>query len=100
MAQALLSIQILPKVNPGEEVIPYVDRAIEIIKESGVPYLVSPLETTMEGDLDTLISIVKRMNDAMFEMGSPSVLSQIKLVVNKAGEASIARQLIKYPNGQ
>jgi len=100
MAQALLSIQILPRVNPGEEVIPYVDRAIEIIKESGVPYLVSPLETTMEGDLDTLISIVKRMNDAMFEMGSPSVLSQIKLVVNQAGEASIARQLIKYPNGQ
>lgn len=100
MAQALLSIQILPRVNPGEEVIPYVDRAIEIIKDSGVPYLVSPLETTMEGDLDTLISIVKRMNDAMFEMGSPSVLSQIKLVVNKAGEASIARQLIKYPNGQ
>ena len=100
MAQALLSIQILPRVNPGEEVIPYVDRAIEIIKASGVPYLVSPLETTMEGDLDALISIVKQMNDAMFEMGSPSVLSQIKLVVNKAGEASIARQLIKYPNGQ
>ena len=100
MAQALLSIQILPRVNPGEEVIPYVDRAIEIIKESGVPYLVGPLETTLEGDLDTLIAVVKRMNDAMFEMGSPSVLSQIKLVVNKAGEASISRQLIKYPNGK
>ncbi|WP_027084240.1 thiamine-binding protein [Cohnella panacarvi] len=100
MAQALLSIQILPRVNPGEEVIPYVDRAIEIIKASGVPYLVGPLETTLEGDLDTLIAIVKRMNDAMFEMGSPSVLSQIKLVVNKAGEASISKQLIKYPNGK
>lgn len=100
MAQALLSIQILPRVNPGEEVIPFVDRAIEIIKASGVPYLVGPLETTMEGELDTLISVVKQMNDAMFEMGSPSVLSQIKLVVNKAGEASISRQLIKYPNGK
>lgn len=100
MAQALLSIQILPRVNPGEEVIPYVDRAIEIIKASGVQYLVGPLETTLEGDLDTLIEVVKKMNDAMFEMGSPSVLSQIKLVVNRAGEASISRQLIKYPNGK
>lgn len=100
MAQALLSIQILPRVNPGEEVIPYVDRAIEIIKDSGVPYLVGPLETTLEGDLDELIAIVKRMNAAMFEMGSPSVLSQMKLVVNKAGEASISRQLLKYPNGK
>lgn len=100
MAQALLSIQILPKVNPGEDIIPYVDRAIEIIKESGVPYRVGPLETTMEGDLDELIGIVKRMNEAMFELGSPSVLSQIKLVVDSKQNASIARQLQKYPDGQ
>ncbi len=100
MAQALLSIQILPKVNPGEDVIPYVDRAIAIIKESGVAYRVGPMETTMEGDLDELMAIVKRMNDAMFEMGSPSVLSQIKLSVNRAGEASMARLLAKYPDGK
>jgi uncharacterized protein (TIGR00106 family) len=100
MAQALLSIQILPKVNAGEEVIPYVDRAIEIIKASGVPYRVGPLETTMEGDLDHLLDIVKQMNAAMFEMGSPSVMSQIKLVVDGQKSASIARQLQKYPDGQ
>ncbi|WP_373229952.1 MTH1187 family thiamine-binding protein [Cohnella sp.] len=100
MAQALLSIQILPKVNAGEEVIPYVDRAIEIIKASGVPYRVGPLETTIEGDLDQLLDIVKQMNTAMFEMGSPSVLSQIKLVVDGKEGASMARLLQKYPDGQ
>jgi uncharacterized protein YqgV (UPF0045/DUF77 family) len=100
MAQALLSIQILPKVNAGEEVIPYVDRAIEIIKATGVPYRVGPLETTMEGDLDHLLDIVKQMNAAMFEMGSPSVMSQIKLVVDGQEGASIARQLQKYPDGR
>jgi len=100
MAQALLSIQILPKVKPNEEVIPYVDRAIEIIKESGVNYRVGPLETTMEGELDHLIDIVKRMNAAMFEMGSPSVMSQIKLVVDSQEGASIGRLLQKYPDGQ
>jgi uncharacterized protein YqgV (UPF0045/DUF77 family) len=100
VAQALWSIQILPKVNAGEEVIPYVDRAIEIIKASGVPYRVGPLETTMEGDLDHLLDIVKQMNAAMFEMGSPSVMSQIKLVVDGQKGASIARLLQKYPDGQ
>jgi uncharacterized protein YqgV (UPF0045/DUF77 family) len=100
MAQALLSIQIMPKINAGEEVIPYVDRAIEIIKASGVPYRVGPLETTMEGDLDYLLDIVKQMNTAMFEMGSPSVLSQIKLVVDSKEGASMARLLQKYPDGQ
>jgi uncharacterized protein (TIGR00106 family) len=100
MAQALLSIQILPKTKSGEDVIPYVDRAIEIIKDSGVPYRVGPLETTMEGDLDQLLDIVKRMNAAMFELGSPSVLSQIKLLVDGERNASMARLLEKYPDGK
>jgi uncharacterized protein (TIGR00106 family) len=100
MAQALLSIQILPKTVGGEDVIPYVDRAIDIIKESGVTYRVGPLETTLEGELDELLNIVKRMNEAMFEKGSPSVISQIKLLVDGQGNASIARLLQKYPDGQ
>ncbi|MGG1311277.1 MULTISPECIES: thiamine-binding protein [Cohnella] len=101
MAQALLSIQILPKTKPEDtDVYPYVDRAIEIIKASGVPYRVGPLETTMEGDLDTLLDIVKQMNAAMFELGSPSVLSQIKLLVDREDGASMARLLQKYPDGQ
>jgi len=100
MAQALLSIQIIPKVNPGEEVIPYVDEAISIIKASGVPYRVGPMETTMEGDLDQLLDIVKQMTAAMIERGSPSVLSQIKLSVDAKANASMARLLQKYPDGQ
>lgn len=100
MAQALLSIQILPKTNDGESVIPYVDRAIEIIKASGVNYRVGPLETTMEGELDHLLDIVKQMNEAMFEKGSKSVLSQIKLLVDGGDNASMAKLLEKYPDGQ
>lgn len=101
MAQALLSIQILPRLKQGDsDIIPYVDRAIEIIKQSGVPYRVGPLETTMEGDLDRLLDIVKQMNAAMFELGSPSVLSQIKLSVDGSGNASMAKLLQKYPDGQ
>lgn len=100
MAEALLSIQILPKTKAGEDVIPYVDRAIDIIKASGVPYRVGPLETTMEGSLDELFEIVKKMNAAMFEMGSPQVISQIKLLVSGSGDASIGKLLEKYPDGR
>ncbi|WP_217592424.1 thiamine-binding protein [Cohnella sp. GbtcB17] len=101
MAQALLSIQILPKAaKPEDDTHLYVDRAIEIIKASGVAYRVGPLETTMEGDLDQLLDIVKEMNQAMFEKGSPSVLSQIKLLVHGSDGASMAHLLRKYPDGQ
>ncbi|MDB4865983.1 MAG: thiamine-binding protein [Cohnella sp.] len=99
MAQALLSVQIIPKTNGGEDVIPYVDRAIAIIKESGVNYRVGPLETTMEGEFDELLDVLKKMNEAMFEMGSPSVMSQVKLLVG-GPHASIERLLEKYPDGK
>lgn len=100
MANALVSIQILPSTPGGESVIPYVDRAIEVIKASGYPYRVAPLETTMEGDLDGLLAVVKAMNDAMTEMGCPSVISQIKIYYNPSSGASMGRLLEKYPDGQ
>ena len=57
MANSLVSIQIIPKTKNGEDVIPYVDEAISVIEESGVKYEVHPLETTMEGNLETLLKL-------------------------------------------
>ncbi|MFY3791341.1 thiamine-binding protein [Ureibacillus sp. MALMAid1270] len=85
MANALLSIQIIPKTNNGESVIPYVDEAISVIDASGVKYQVNPLETTMEGELSELLSIVEKMNHKMIELGCPGVLSQIKISYNPNG---------------
>ncbi len=97
MANALVSIQIIPKTANQEDVIPYVDRAIAVIAESGVKYRVNPLETTMEGDLDELFHIVKQMQVAMIEMGSPSVVSQVKILYQPNG-ISIEQLLEKYPS--
>lgn len=69
MANALVSIQIIPKTKDGEDVIPYVDEAIRIIDESGVKYQVHPLETTMEGKLEHLFSVITKMNERMMEIG-------------------------------
>ncbi len=95
MANALVSIQILPKTKNNEDVIPYVDRAIAVIAESGVKHLVSPLETTMEGELDDLLGIIQKMHDAMIEMGSTNVISQVKIYYNPSG-ASMDKLTEKY----
>ncbi len=85
MINAMMSIQILPKTKNNEDIIPYVDRAIEIIDQSGVKYQVNPMETTMEGELSHLLEIIKQINEAMIEFGSPAVMSQIKIAYNPAG---------------
>lgn len=82
MANSLISIQIIPK---GENVIPMVDEAIKIIEESGVKYEVHPLETTMEGELSELFAVIEKMNVRMIEIGSPNVISQVKIFYQPSG---------------
>ncbi|MCF2717027.1 MULTISPECIES: MTH1187 family thiamine-binding protein [Paenibacillus] len=85
MANTLLSIQVIPKTPNNEDSYPYVDKAIEVIQRSGVKYQVNPLDTTMEGELDELLKVVKEMHEALTEAGSPSVISQIKIAHNPQG---------------
>jgi uncharacterized protein YqgV (UPF0045/DUF77 family) len=95
MANALVSIQIIPKTPNGEDVIPYVDKAIAVIDRSGVKYFVSPLETTMEGELEDLLAIIAEMNKEMIVAGSPNVISQVKIYYNPSG-ASMDKLTEKY----
>lgn len=95
MNNALVSIQIIPKTKNGEDVIPYVDEAISVIQQSGVKYEVHPLETTMEGNLSELLSIIEKMNEKMIERGSKSVISQIKILYQPSG-ASMEQLTEKY----
>ncbi|OMF40409.1 MTH1187 family thiamine-binding protein [Paenibacillus peoriae] len=85
MANTLLSIQVIPKTPNNEDTYPYVDKAIEVIQRSGVKHQVNPLDTTMEGELDELLKVVKEMHEALTEAGSPSVISQIKIAHNPQG---------------
>ncbi|AIQ44781.1 hypothetical protein R70723_01830 [Paenibacillus sp. FSL R7-0273] len=85
MANTLLSIQVIPKTPNGEDSIPYVDTAIEVIQKSGVKHQVNPLETTMEGDITELLEVVRQMHEALVAAGSPSIISQIKIAHNPNG---------------
>ena len=95
MANALISLQVIPKTPQGEDVIPYVDQAIAMIDKSGVSYRVGPLETTMEGELHQLLDIVAQVNEAMVRAGCPNVLSQVKIYYRPEG-ASIGALTKKY----
>ncbi|MBO2537320.1 MULTISPECIES: thiamine-binding protein [Rummeliibacillus] len=85
MANSLISVQILPKTENYEDVIPFVDAAIKVIDESGVKYEVHPLETTMEGDISALMAIIKKMNDKMIELGCVNVITQVKILYQPTG---------------
>ncbi|MBM7649839.1 uncharacterized protein (TIGR00106 family) [Bacillus ectoiniformans] len=85
MGNSLVSVQIIPKTPNGENVIPYVDEAIKVIQEAGIIHEVHPLETTMEGDLSELLSVIEKMNEKMTAMGCLNVISQVKILYQPKG---------------
>lgn len=88
MANALVSVQIIPSVPEGEDKYDYVDAAIKVIEEAGIKYEVHPLETTMEGEITELMSVIQKMNDQLISMGANNIISQIKLFYQPSGITS------------
>ncbi len=52
----IIELSLFP-MDKGESVSPYVARAVRIIKESGLPFQVGPMGTSIEGDLDEVMEV-------------------------------------------
>lgn len=78
MSSVNVSLQVLPRV-PDERIYDVVDRVIELIQQSGVKYEVGPMETTMEGELDVLLEIVKKAQEVCIKEGATRVMSMVKI---------------------
>lgn len=76
---ASIAIQVLPKVETDNEVCRIVDQIIEYIKGTGLSYHVGPFETTIEGEFEKLMNIVKETQYIAIKAGSPSVMSYVKI---------------------
>src|SRR5690606_6309565 len=77
MASANVSLQILPRGKHDEEIYALVDKAVDVIRESGVRYEVGALDTTMEGDYDELMDVVQRAQEAVIAAGSERGFSSV-----------------------
>ena len=84
MADVNVSLQIIPVV-PEERIYPVVDKVIELIAKSGVKYEVGPMETTMEGELDDLLEIVKKAQLICIKEGASRVVSMVKIDYKSEG---------------
>jgi len=89
-----VSLQVIPSV-PEAQIYPVVDAVIEYIKSTGVVHTVGPMETTMEGELDELLKIVKRAQEICVEQGAERVCSVVKIDY-KPGGVTIDEKVGKY----
>ncbi len=52
-------------LDKGESLSPYVARSVKIIRESGLPYEFRAMGTSIEGEWDEVMEVVKRCFEAM-----------------------------------
>ena len=83
---ASVAIQVLPQVGTDEEVIRIVDEVIDYIRGTGVSYYVGPFETTMEGEYEELMEIIKQCQHIAIQSGCSSVASYVKIVYKPESE--------------
>jgi uncharacterized protein (TIGR00106 family) len=90
-----VGFQVLPKVAGGNTY-DVVDKAIEVVQKSGVKYEVGAMETVMEGELDELLEIVKKAQDACIEAGASEVMTYIKIHYRPKEGVTLDEKLRKY----
>ncbi|HHU89551.1 MAG TPA: thiamine-binding protein [Clostridiaceae bacterium] len=94
MSKINLSLQVIPNVA-DELVYPVVDKVIAMIEESGLTYEVGPMETTIEGELDELLEIVKKAQYVCVQEGATRVISMVKIDFKPEG-VTIDEKVRKY----
>lgn len=92
-----VAIQVLPNVVEDDKVCVIVDQVIDYIKTTGVEYYVGPFETTLEGEYEELMEIVKKCQYIAIEAGAPSLMSYVKINYRpQGGVLTIDKKITKH----
>ena len=94
---ASVAIQVLPDTRDENELIRIVDEVIAYIKSTGLNCSVGPFETTIEGDYDQLMDIVKECQKVTVNAGAKSVSAYVKVVYKPEGDVlTIEKKITKH----
>ena len=92
---ASVAIQVVPKVDTPN-LLRIVDAVISYIASTGLKYDVGAFETTIEGDYDKLMEIVKNCQLICIKEGAPSVMSYVKISYSPNGVLTIGEKTDKH----
>lgn len=96
MAPITVSLQILPAGLPDKAATyAAVDAAIAVIAASGLSYTVCPMETTIEGDYDAIMAVIKQAQEAVIAAGASKAFTYVKIDFDPRG-STIDEKIAKY----
>ena len=77
---AMIDISIVPVGTAGPSVSEFVAGAVRLLQnEPGIKYELTAMNTIIEGDLEHLLALAKRMHDSAFNTGIQRVVTTIRI---------------------
>jgi len=77
---ALVEVSIVPLGTETPSVSQYVARAVGVLQsEKDIKYELTAMGTIIEGDLEHLLTLVRKMHEAVFDAGITRVVTTIKI---------------------
>ena len=87
---AIVAVSISP-IGEGVSVSAHVTAAIEVLRtQEQVRYELGPMFTSLEGDLDEIMALVRRMQEAVFAAGAKRVSTVLKIDDRRDRTASMS----------
>ncbi len=90
---AVVFVTIAPLGTGTPSVSQYVAGCERILRESGLTHELTARGTIVEGDLDQVLAVIRRMHESPFGQGAVRVSTLIKIDDRRDKEHTIARKL-------
>lgn len=76
---AVVEISVAPLGTDSLSVSDYVAACVEIVAASGLVYQLNPMGTVIEGDIDAIFAVLRKMHEVPFDKGAKRVSTLIKI---------------------
>lgn len=76
---AVVEVSITPLGTGGAGVSRFVAGCLKVLHASGLNYQLTPMGTIIEGDLDAILQVIRRMHESPFTAGAVRVSTLVKI---------------------
>ena len=77
---AIAEVSVVPLGTKTPSVSQYVAQAVKVLeREKGMKYEITPMGTIIEGDLDKILTVVRKMHEGTFGEGVARVLTTVRI---------------------
>ena len=91
---AIVELSVVPVGTQSTSVSRYVAGALQVLKgEKDIKYELTAMGTIIEGDLERLLALVKRMHESAFDAGAMRVVTTVKIDERRDKPSSISSKV-------